>query len=251
MHPDVSMFDIRAVPGPGLMSPDDAPVLRPPASLQLKNCILRGEATVVRSNDLQPVQITWENGLLATTERFLAAIGGPSDPKPQGQTQIQLRHVTALMRAGLCRISNSEDFPQQLPLEVIASDCIFICDASSALIEQSGIDAPEEYRKRVVWNGDRNFYEGFSTFWRITGAGVEPPAQSTFREWKTYWGSRENSPSLGKVSWQQLPPTTRPVNQYVPVDFALQNGDNPARQSVTGGTDAGLQANLLARLLPQ
>ena len=89
LHPYVAMFDIRAVPGPGLMSTDDAPMMRPPASLQLKNCILRGEATVVRSDELQPVQIDWQNGLLATTERFLSANGGASDPKPQGKTELK------------------------------------------------------------------------------------------------------------------------------------------------------------------
>jgi hypothetical protein len=245
LHPDVSMFDIRAVPGPGLMSSDDAPVVRPPALLQLKNCILRGEATVVRSNELQPVQITWENGLLATTERFLSATGGPSDPKPQGETQLELRHVTALMRGGLCRLTNTQDAPQQLPLEITAADCIFLCDPSAALVEQSGIDATEEYRRRLVWNGERNFYEGFTTFWRINGAGPETGSQSTLHDWKLYLGSRESSPSLGKVAWQQLPAATRPVNQYIPSDFTLHSGDNPPSHAAADGADAGLQASLL------
>jgi serine/threonine-protein kinase len=245
LHPDVAMFDIRAVPGPGMMSPDDTPIMRPPASLQLRNCILRGEATVVRSNELQPVQLTWTNGLLATTERFLSASGGPSDPKPQGETQLELHHVTALARAGLCRLTNTQDAPQQLPLEITASDCIFLCDASSALIEQSGIDATEDYRRRIVWNGERNFYEGFTTFWRITAAGATTPVQSSLHDWQTYWGTRESSPSLNKVAWQQLPPATRPVHQYVPADFALQAGDNPPRHAAADGTDAGLELNLL------
>jgi hypothetical protein len=244
LEPEVSMFDVRAVPGPGMMS-DDPPVMRPPASVQLKNCVLRGEALVVRSNELQPVQIDWENGLLATTERFLSADGGPSDPKPQGETQLKLRHVTALMRDGLCRLTNSQDAPQQLPLEITASDCIFLCDAPAALVEQSGIDATDEYRKRIVWNGERNFYEGFTTFWRIRVAGSDIASQSTLHDWQAYWGSRESQPSPGKVAWQQLPPATRPVNRYTTSDFALQTGDNPARRSAADGTDAGLQAGLL------
>jgi len=248
LHPYVSMFDIRAVPSPGLMSPDDAPMMRPPASLQLKNCILRGEATVVRSNELQPVQVAWQNGLLATTERFLSATGGPSDPKPQGETQLELRHVTALMRGGLCRVTNSQDAPQQLPLDITAGDCIFLCDPSSALIEQSGIDSTDEFRRRLVWNGERNFYEGFTTFWRINGAGAETASQSLLHDWQAYWGSRESQPSLGKVAWQQLPPATRPVNKSIPSDFALHSGDNPPRHAASDGSDAGVQTSLLPSL---
>ncbi len=203
---------------------------------------------MVRSDELQPVQIDWQNGLLATTERFLTASGGPSDPKPQGKTELKLRHVTALMRGGLCNLTNTSDAREQLPLEITASDCIFLCDPSSALIEQSGIDATDEFRKRIVWNGERNFYEGFSTFWRINGAGAEIASQSTLHDWQAYWGPRESQPSLGKVVWQQLPPATRPVNQSIAADFALRSGDNPPRHAASDGSDAGLQAGLLPTL---
>ena len=245
LHPDVSMFDIRAVPGPGLMSTDDPPVTLPPASLQLKNCILRGEATVVRDNELQPVQITWENGLLATTERFLSATGGPSDPKPQGETQLELRHVTALMRAGLCRLTNSQDAPQQLPLEITATDCIFLCDASAAFIEQSGIDSIDEYRKRLVWNGERNFYEGFATFWRIYGAGADTASQTTFHDWKAYWGTRENAQASAKSHGsncrrQRVPSINTPLrtSHCIPATTRRTN-------TAADGSDAGLQASRL------
>jgi len=248
LHPDVAMFEIRGVPGAGVMATDEPGMMRPPASLQLKNCILRGEATVVRSDELQPLQITWDNGLLATSERFLSAAGGPSDPKPQGETQIELHHVTASMRRGLCRLTNSQDAPQQLPLEIHATDCIFLCGTSAALIEQSGIDATDDYRHRIVWNGERNSYDGFSTFWQIGAAGAETPSQSTFHDWKTYWGSRESQPSLGKIAWQQLPPASKPTNLCVAADFALRAGDNPGQASAADDSAAGMIAAQLRKL---
>ena len=230
------------------MSTDDAPMMRPPASLQLKNCILRGEATVVRSDELQPVQIDWQNGLLATTERFLSASGGPSDPKPQGKTELKLRHVTALMRAGLCNLTNTSDAPGATAVGDYRQRLHFFMRSVVALIEQSGIDATEEFRKRIVWNGERNFYEGFSTFWRISGAAAEIASQSLLHDWQAYWGPRESQPSLDKVAWQQLPPAARPVNQDTPADFALRSGDNPPRHAASDGSDAGLQASSLPTL---
>ncbi len=244
-HPDVAVFDVRAMPGGRTVMPSqEAPVYHPPASVQLKNCIVRGESLFVRANQSQPLQVTWDNGLLATTERFLSAIGGPSEPKTLGQIQIELRHVTALMRTGFCSLSNTHDAPLQLPLEVNASDCILIGDASAPLIEQSGIDETADFRKRITWNGDRNFYEGFSTFWRISSSGADAQ-QMSLAEWQTFWGSRENQPVAGKVAWQELPPATRPVHELAPADFGLRSGENPARGAASDGRDAGFQADQL------
>ncbi len=246
LRPDVTVFDVRSVPGMGVMpGPDSSGTGRPPASLQLKNCVVRGEALLVRSEQAQPLQLTWDNGLLVTSERLLWAAGGPSDPKPQGQMQLELRHVTAVARSGLCRLMETQDAPLQLPLEISASDCIFMCDSTAALIEQSGVDDPEDFRRRVVWNGDRNFYENFSTFWRIDGAGEEVAAQMTLHDWQSFWGSREIQPALGQVVWQALPSDTRPVSAQLPADYALRAANNPAHNAASDGHDAGCQLDLL------
>jgi serine/threonine-protein kinase len=245
-HPDVAFFEIRAVPGPGVMTLKDGPMMRPAASLQMKNCIARGEALFIRANELQPAQITWENGLLATSERLLAAVGGPSDPKPQGQVQIDLRHVTALIQGGLALLTSSPDAPLQLPLEINASDCIFVGKSASApLVEQSGVDEPEEMRKRIAWNGDRNFYEGFNVFWRMGGpGGAETAVQMTLADWQGFWGPREIRPTADQVAWRVSPPG-RSVDLHLPADYALGSGENPARNAASDGRDAGVQIDQL------
>ena len=206
---------------------------------------MRGEATTVRSNQAQPIQLSWENGLLATTERFLTAGGVPSDPKPQGQIQIELRHVTALVRSGFCRLLNSLDSPQQLRLEIAASDCIFICDPASAFVEQSGSDDPEDFRRRISWNGDRNFYERLTTYWRIGAPGSEVAVQMNLHDWQTFWGEKKISRSRDRSSGR---PFRRPrvrCRPDVPGDFALRAGENPARGAASDGRDAGFQADSL------
>lgn len=242
--PEVAMFDIRAVPDQGMMGDEGTPVARPPASLQLKNCILRGEATVVRSDELQPVTVDWANGMLATSERFFSAVGGSSDDKVEGATQLKLQHVTALTKSGFCRLTNSQDNPQQLPLSIDAKDCIFMCDPTAALIDQEGSDSVDAYRARVAWNGERNFYEGISTFWQISPSGAEV-SQMTYAEWVAHWGGNEIQPMLDKVVWQQLPSDGRSVDLDGPADFALRAGENPALRSNSDGTAAGMDAILL------
>jgi serine/threonine-protein kinase len=245
-QPDVAFFDIRAVPGQGVMALRDAAMVRPAALLQLKNCIVRGEALFLRANELQPAQIAWENGLLATSERFLAATGGPSDPKPQGQVQIELRHVTAFVHGGFTLLTATPDAPLELPLEINANDCIFVGRSAAPLIEQSGVDEPEDLRKHVTWNGDRNFYDGFGTFWRIGGpGGAETTVEMTFSDWQGFWGPREIQPSADQVVWQKLPAGDRPANQHRPTDYALRGGENPAHSAASDGHDAGVEADQL------
>ena len=245
-HPDVAFFEIRAVPGAGVMTLKEGPMMRPSASLQMKNCIARGEALFVRANELQPAQITWENGLLATSERLLAAAGGPSEPKPQGQLQIDLRHLTAFIPGGLMLLTSSQDSPLQLPVEINASDCIFVGKSAAApLVEQTGVDEPEDMRKRIAWNGDRNFYEGFNVFWRMGGpGGAETAVQMTLADWQGFWAAREVRPSADQVIWRQSA-TNRPASSHLPADYALGDGENPAHNAATDGRDAGVQIDQL------
>ncbi|HEV3418027.1 MAG TPA: hypothetical protein VG056_14470, partial [Pirellulales bacterium] len=245
-HPDVAFFEIRAVPGQGVMALRDPTMARPAALLQLKNCIVRGEALFLRANELQPAQIAWENGLLATSERFLAATGGPSDPKPQGQLQIDLRHITAFVHGGFTLLTATPDAPLELPLEINANDCIFVGRSAAPLIEQAGVDEPEDLRKHVTWNGDRNFYDGFGTFWRIGGpGGAETAVEMTFSDWQGFWGPREIQPSADQVAWQKLPAADRAADLDLPADYALRGGENPAHNAASDGHDAGLQADQL------
>ncbi len=248
-HPDVAFFELRAVPGPGVMAANDGPMIRPAAALQLKNCIARGEAVFLRANELQPAQVTWENGLLATSERLLVATGGPSDPKPQGQLQIELRHVTALTTVGLAQLVASQDSPQQLPLQLDARDCIFVGNSAAPLIEQSGVDEPEDLRKRIVWNGDRNFYEHFPIMWRMTGpGGAETSVQMTLADWKSFWDSREIHPVADQIAWRKPAPPAEAIDRHVPSDYELRESDNPARAASTDGHDAGFVGDQLPRL---
>jgi hypothetical protein len=186
---------------------------------------------------------------LATSERFFAAVGGPSDPRPPGPIQIDLRHVTAVVANGLVALSATQDAPLQLPIEIDASDCIFLGkkDVRSApFVEQSGVEEPEDLRKRIAWNGDRDFYEGFNVFWRMAGpGGAETAVQMTLADWQGFWGSHEVRPSAVRVVWRQLPPADRAVNRHVPADYALGRGENPARAAATDGRDAGAQIDQL------
>ena len=69
-HQEVAF--VRARPAPDAdTAVDSAPAATPLATIELTDCIARGEAVFLSVEDLQPVYLLWDNGLLATTDRLL------------------------------------------------------------------------------------------------------------------------------------------------------------------------------------
>ena len=50
--------------------------------MRLTDSIIRGEGVVLRAEDVQPVDLVWENGLLVTSEWLVVADGGERLPLP-------------------------------------------------------------------------------------------------------------------------------------------------------------------------
>ena len=79
---DVAFVRTRAAPGADTVLDDGTAAPIPPATIKLVDCTAVGEAVFLRAEDLQPVHLSWNNGLLATTERLLSAGGGRGRRKP-------------------------------------------------------------------------------------------------------------------------------------------------------------------------
>jgi serine/threonine-protein kinase len=242
LHAEVSFFEVGSAPGQvaGAAMPIE------PLSIELANCVARGEADFLRSEDLQPCSLVWNNGLLVTTERLLVAVGSRAAPATGRRLHLDLRHLTAVVRAGFCMLTNTVDGPQQLDAVIQCTNSILLVDDNAALIEQTGIDTVDAFRKRVRWESERNFYDGFHIFWKIRGqSSLEAPQEMTLSAWRAFWQGQEKS--WGRVLWRQLPDPSRPLHQHTTVDYALDNSvaENAAIRGATDGRDAGCEASLL------
>src|SRR3569623_1605026 len=75
-------------------------------------------------------------------------------------------------------------------------------------------------QRRIRGEGDRNIYNGLSSFWRSGDANSTVGRQNlSFDDWKAYWGSSEVQPSVWPITWkrqtaEQLPPNARTVADY-------------------------------------
>ena len=230
---------IRARPSPDATAAvEGSPAATPLATIELADCIARGEAVFLSVEDLQPVYLLWDNGLLVTTDRLLSVGGGSLAPKSDEMVRIELRHVTAVVREGLCRLSNTSANPYQLTVQFAATDDVFLTATDSPLVEQEGTLGVEKSRERFVWNGNGNYYQNVGVFWLIHNLDPEISAEEmTFEAWKTYWGpSRENQPSRELLVWRRLPNADRPLHTYTAADYTLEDptfGDSPTGAGAT------------------
>jgi eukaryotic-like serine/threonine-protein kinase len=225
-----------------------APAATPLATIELTDCIARGEAVFLRVEDLQPVQLLWDNGLLVTTEQLLSAPGGPVAPKLDDMLHLELRHVTAAVHGRLCRLTSTPSNPYQLAVQFICTDSILLTATGVPLIEQEGAASVESFRQRFIWRGDRNYYEDIDAFWTVhSGDPDAPPDVMNFDTWKTYWGeSRENQPSTERLAWKKPPDVGRPLHVYGPADYTLE--DPPVADAAAG--PPGFRADQLPQVLP-
>ncbi|MHB1037728.1 MAG: serine/threonine-protein kinase [Pirellulales bacterium] len=255
-HPDVAFFDVKSVPGESAVLPDTTDMadandaVDRPIRIELQNCIARGEAVFVRSKASTPVRLVWENGLLATTEQFLVVAGGQTPPPHGTNLEIDLRHLTANVLGGLCLFTTSKDAPYPATTQITCSNSILQTRAAS-LFEQAGTTGSEDDQRRILWNGDRNFYEGFDVFWRVRNYAESTAREPmSFQAWQAFWGpEHENSPNYHRVIWKKPPPADRLVHQQAPSDYVLGDAPaNPARAAASDGADAGLRADLLPPL---
>ena len=221
--------------------------------LALFDCIARGEAALLRTAQSQPIQVTWLNGLLATSERLLLATGGDVSLRNAGQVSVSLEHVTAVVASGLCQLKNLDSDRHLLPTNVQCVDCIFVGPADvAAMIEQFGIDAIQDFESQLIWKSDRCFYTGFSTFWSIASLSEPQDETRNFAQWRQYWGDAgEKGGFRSQIVWKRPPQPERPFHARTAEDYRLDDkalSNYPLLGSSAGGFDVGLKASDLPQL---
>ncbi|MBN2021251.1 MAG: serine/threonine protein kinase [Pirellulales bacterium] len=245
-----SFLRVRAPAGGAVAGLAAAATAGPAARIDLVDCIVRGDAVVVDTDPLQPVHLTWTNGLLSTGERLLWARGGDQTP-PSGETiQLSLKHLTAAVARGLCRLDGSRQARYQLPLYVDCADTIVIAQPDASLIEQTGRRDALRDEVSFHWSGDRNLYHGFFVFWTFEDVESAEPRQTVeFETWQTRWApEHEGYSRWERVDFRRLPEAGRPTSDQMPSDYVLSDSvENWARGTAADGADIGF---LLDRLPP-
>ncbi len=250
MYRDVSFFNIKSPPGKELSRKEDPLAAPPRIEIELRNCVARGEAVFVRGDALYSADFQWENGLLATTERFVQIDGQAAALPTDQQLTIDLKHVTALMDKGFCLMKGSSDQRRLTPVRIDCTDSILITQ-SAPLIKQVGPRTEEEFRNLIQWNADRCFYENFDVFWEIDSLQNASITLWKWKQWQAFWEpTRERSERPAPVLWSRRSQNVRAKSNHQIADYhLLPNDNNPARGAATDGMlDVGFQFTNLPQL---
>jgi len=217
-----------------------------PPYIGLSNCVVRGQATLVRCEKAVPLRISGRQCLLVLSDSLLVAGGRVSKPvQLDARIELALKQVTAVLGRGLCRLSSDTLTPFQLDL---VTDCkhsiLYLPDASAALIERRGVRDLAELDKHLYVRGRDNFYPGSSILLRLNPNG-DPGTALTygFTSRSESW-YQEESPRF-TLMWKSLPSASLPLDQHQPADYLLdQSESNPARYN-GGETQAGVDVSQL------
>lgn len=198
--------------------------------------------------DLQSVRLTWDDGLLATSERLLVTEGNSVQPPREPKAEVVLRHVTVMAANGLVLMTNSQEEPHQMVVDLRCQDCILATTGSAAAVEQRGSAGIEEFSARFQWSGDNDYFAGFGTFWQImNSAGLTGSKQFNFHEWKDRWqfSSLQQFAGNDAVLWANSPSSDRPYHTHLPSDYVLS-----ASAAIAGASDGSNAGASLPYLPP-
>lgn len=223
---------------------DDANAMLPAMSVQLTQCVARGEATFLVAQDESPLKVFWVQGLLVTPQRLLET-GGTSMMKPSGldKLEIELNHVTAIVPQGLVRQSRQQGALAQLKLEVRCQNSLLVTDAASPLFEFENLASEDEIK--LDFEGDRNRYPRRNGwFLRLLASPGSPSPREFDLNNMDRWG-RERGSDPG-IFWAAEPPSLAdvPAHQHAPAMYLLDT-----TKIISTGNDDD-QQGFIPRLMP-
>jgi len=243
-HQDVAFIDVRPSPLAEPIRPLDESTPSLPVTIRLQDCVVRGEALFLRSASTQSLDFLWQNGLLATSERFFVTVPGTSAAAPSaGLVRLSLDHVTAIVRRGFCQLTSAEPDDRRLDTFLTSTNSILVADSDAPLIEQRTLVGSPRFDDHIRWTGENTFYQGFGSFWKVAPSGNAPGlVQRVWPDWKHFWrGPRDAQQPIG---WKPSPKSQRPLHEHDPADYLLDDR-SPARSAASGSTDAGFQRQAL------
>lgn len=165
-----SLFDISTEPGQMLadMKMNSTGVARDPLKIELTECFLRGHCDLFHVRNTKPGRLSLRDTAIAIGGSLLRVDGHSEKPAEQTRIELELKHVTAIVGQSLIRLE-SGDLPRELPpVAVDALNNILITTSNGPLVSTNGNTSESDFRKLIVWSGQKNFYDGFDD-WKTVG----------------------------------------------------------------------------------
>lgn len=250
IHPGVAFFRVSMPPSQKMMAmPGEVLPMPMTPVIDLRRCIARGEATLIRMPEVTPVRLNWNQGLLAINERLIEAHGVNKVRDRDRPIEIDLIHLTAAIPQGMCRLVGEPDAQDQRRLDIECTACIFLCSSGVPIIEHDGVRNVADVRAAWLnYRGD-NFYPTIDgdheiVCWRIVPlAQPENAVTLTFEDRDERWW---NGAIQSRVMWRKTPVSEPIYHRHLPQDYRLvEELRNPPIQSADKHDNAGFDIESL------
>jgi serine/threonine-protein kinase len=213
--------------------------------VEIEHSFIRGSCGLCAIRTTEAGRLDVRQSLVSVQGPLLSNRGDDESPGENRRLAIRLEHVTCFLGDGLIQM-DSGDVPQFLvPLDVNARNNIFATvSPTTPLVSLAGKTNGDEFARLIRWDGTRNFYDRFTTFWAVGSSAKGSSNRSLqFEDWKHLLGDTEvdsnNGGIVWKQSWQNKPSAT--VRNS---DFELANV-NQAVSGATDNTDVGADLSAL------
>ena len=137
----------------------DSPAL-PLVAIELNNVIIRGQMSMIHMDQAVELQLQWDNGLLAISQRMIDTMGSSFQPAATASAmQLSLTRVTALIPQGLVRMRLGIGAQYPVAIDREARSCVFVVDEGTPHVEISGLSSFEGAEGLLKLRGEANAYD--------------------------------------------------------------------------------------------
>jgi len=223
----------------------------PEFGIKISDSLLQGDCDLIAHSHIFPGRIELENSLIAIEGTLLNLKGSLDMPTEGARLDLQFEHTTCIVGNSLICFHSEELWRELLPVHVTARNNIIATNTSRPLISMSGNTDPNDLKRLLRWNGEKNYYDQFQTFWSLSSKKEFMEQEShNFESWQNIWaasqeGNEDNAMNTGlrwKGSW-----INREFSEISADDVQLQPDE---KFQANDGSNIGVDLTSLPNHLP-
>ncbi len=197
--------------------------------VRIKNSMVRGETSLIRTNGQQPLRVSCENSLLTVSGNLLNSNSNATKREVSGIVQFKLANCTIDTGSSVFQREGTWTIPLKVPM----TDCIVTWGKTKPLLwQRSSTQTIEELTKSLDLECEDNVYfMGVSSREMMlleSTAGTSSKTSVDYTRWKTMWDDLFSEPS--ESVWASPLPSASSYSKRLPVDYELLGdfSENPA-----------------------
>ena len=199
-------------------------------TIRLTDCVVRGQAVLVRAEQAEPFWLNWDQGLFISSEQLVDVGGTMVEPQwAMGRVTLGLKRLLVFADRGICLVRTDSNNPYQPGVTVKSQACLFATQLTkppTPLYLFRGSSPLASDGSQLTVSGSNNYYKNTKVVVRVElnggGSTLEEFSFDDLKELEGQkWYSERNPQPATVFSW--LPPA-HTVDRQILDDFIEPGG---------------------------